>query len=161
MCRFHQSLCLELSANSDQIHLQFSDQCCFGFKTIWGKYRLSNTFYLGRVSQQFHEGKCTCAGVRECGGAPVLPFYTLWQPTSVLLWRTLATLCSSWPSPDPSPFMWTRPEIVAIPLRTKSQKLAPSYNGPFVIEHIFDPSVVRLKLPPSKRVHPNFHVSVL
>lgn len=48
-----------------------------------------------------------------------------------------------------------------IPLKTDAKKLSPRYLGPFEIVSIINPSVVKLKLPKSLRIHPSFHVSQL
>nr|XP_054591065.1 uncharacterized protein LOC129154840 [Nothobranchius furzeri] len=48
-----------------------------------------------------------------------------------------------------------------IPLKASSRKLSPRFLGPFRILDIPTPSAVRLALPPSLRVHPVFHVSLV
>lgn len=44
-------------------------------------------------------------------------------------------------------------------LKSVSRKLSPRYIGPYEIERLVGSSAVRLRLPPSFRLHPTFHVS--
>lgn len=46
-------------------------------------------------------------------------------------------------------------------LQVDSHRLAPHFVGLFEIDRIIKPLAVRLKLTPSMKVHPTFHVSLL
>ncbi|MDD2611130.1 MAG: hypothetical protein PHX60_15880, partial [Giesbergeria sp.] len=40
-------------------------------------------------------------------------------------------------------------------------KLMPKWIGPFLVEHMVGNAAVKLKLPPSLRIHHTFHVSLV
>ena len=87
------------------------------------------------------------------GGKPGQPSPTQ-QPGS-RGWRT----CTPAPDYQPGQEVWLSSQD--LPLQTESKKLAPRYIGPYVIDRVINPSVVRLRLPPALKVHPSFHVSLL
>ncbi|KAK7884344.1 hypothetical protein WMY93_027467 [Mugilogobius chulae] len=63
------------------------------------------------------------------------------------------------PSYQPGQKVWLAAKD--IPLKVESKKLAPRFIGPFEVDKIINPTAIRLRLPPSMKIHPTFHVSQL
>ncbi|XP_054865645.1 uncharacterized protein LOC129348709 [Amphiprion ocellaris] len=52
-------------------------------------------------------------------------------------------------------------QVKDIPLHVESRKLAPRFIGPFEVDHVVNPCLVRLRLPSTMKTHLTFHVSQL
>ena len=63
------------------------------------------------------------------------------------------------PAPQYAPGQKVWLQAKDLPLKGVPPKLSPRFIGLFEIESIINPCAVRLKLPPSLRVHPTFHIS--
>ena len=69
------------------------------------------------------------------------------------------------PSPDTYPEYKVGQQVWLssqdIPLQVDSRKLAPWFIGPYTLDGVINPPVMRLKLQLSLNIHPTFHVSLL
>lgn len=88
----------------------------------------------------------------------------VWTRTREALTKAAARHCryadrlrSPAPQYTPGQKVWLSAKDV--PLKVSSRKLAPRFIGPYVVHSVILPSAVKLKLPPSLRIHPVFHVS--
>lgn len=69
--------------------------------------------------------------------------------------------CHHTPAPNYHPVQKVWLSSRDLPLQTESKKLAPRHIGPYEIERVINPTLMKLKLPPALNVHPAFHVSLL
>ncbi|KAL2083813.1 hypothetical protein ACEWY4_021586 [Coilia grayii] len=106
------------------------------------------------------EGEVSClsalANTRRCRRT--------WARVRVALWRAVASY-SAWANCRrtlaPEYCVGQRVWLSAkdLPVWVESCKLAARFLGPFLVEHVISPTVVRLRFPAIMRVHPTFHVS--
>uniref|UniRef100_A0A8C6M0L4 Gypsy retrotransposon integrase-like protein 1 n=1 Tax=Nothobranchius furzeri TaxID=105023 RepID=A0A8C6M0L4_NOTFU len=63
------------------------------------------------------------------------------------------------PSYVPGVKVWVT--TTGLRLRARSKKLAPRFLRPYTVQKVINPVSYRLRLPPSLRIHPTFHTSLL
>uniref|UniRef100_A0A8C6NV81 Gypsy retrotransposon integrase-like protein 1 n=1 Tax=Nothobranchius furzeri TaxID=105023 RepID=A0A8C6NV81_NOTFU len=89
-----------------------------------------------------------------------------WNQTRAALQRTAERNCRiadrhrrPAPTYTPGQLVWLSSRDVKV--RGSCRKFSPRFLGPFPVAEVLGPVSVRLELPPSMRVHPVFHVSLL
>lgn len=101
---------------------------------------------------QFHPSEPTCVVAGGSGSRYVLLFSAL--PSALNNRQT-----STGPAPRFRPMQRVWLSAKDLPLQVERRKLAPRFVGPFEVEQMINPMTVRLKLPPTIKVHPTFYVS--
>ncbi|KAK7929489.1 hypothetical protein WMY93_005884 [Mugilogobius chulae] len=106
--------------------------------------------------------RCRCPSVKD----HILRCRHIWNCTKAALLRSVERnrqIADKHRIPSPSYQPGQKVWLAAkdIPLKVESKKLAPRFIGPFEVDKIINPTAIRLRLPPSMKIHPTFHVSQL
>ncbi|KAJ8364477.1 hypothetical protein SKAU_G00133080 [Synaphobranchus kaupii] len=79
------------------------------------------------------------------------------------IWKLARTALPPAPDARPTSIEPQPPQVwlstSSIPLQATSKKLQPRFIGPYPVSSIINPSSVKLKLPPTLKIHPTSHVS--